>query len=106
MMASVDIPVSVKCRLGVDDQDSQEHFRRFIETVAESGCRTFIIHARKAWLHGLSPKANREVPSLKYDWVYQLKQDFPELDVTLNGGIRDLDAVRTHLEHGFDIVSQ
>jgi len=99
MISSVDIPVSVKCRLGVDEHDSYADLRRFIETVMQSGCRRFIVHARKAWLYGLSPKANREVPSLKYDWVYRLKQDIPELDITINGGIRELGAIRTHLEY-------
>ncbi len=98
MMASVDIPVSVKCRLGVDEHDSYDDLHKFIETVAQSGCEQFIVHARKAWLHGLSPKANREVPSLKYEWVYKLKKDMPELGITINGGIRDLDAVRIHLQ--------
>ena len=98
MIASVDIPVSVKCRLGVDEHDSYEDLHRFVETVARSGCSRFIVHARKALLQGLSPKANREIPSLKYEWVYQLKQDMPELDVTINGGIRDLESVRDHLE--------
>lgn len=99
MISSVNIPVSVKCRLGVDEHDSYADLRNFVETVAQSGCQRFIVHARKAWLHGLSPKANREVPSLKYDWVYKLKQDIPELDITINGGIRDLAAIRAHLEH-------
>jgi tRNA-dihydrouridine synthase A len=99
MMASVDIPVSVKCRLGVDQHDSYEDLYRFVTTVARSGCRLFIVHARKALLHGLSPKANREIPSLKYEWVYRLKKDMPELDISINGGIHDLDAVKGHLEH-------
>jgi len=99
MMAAVDIPVSVKCRLGVDEHDSYDDLRNFVDKVAESGCRIFIVHARKALLQGLSPKANREIPSLKYEWVYRLKQDFSEINVTINGGIRDLDAVREHLQH-------
>jgi tRNA-dihydrouridine synthase A len=99
MIAAVDIPVSVKCRLGVDDHDSYEDLHSFVDIVAQSGCNQFVVHARKALLEGLSPKANREIPSLKYEWVYQLKQDMPELDVTINGGIRDLESVREHLEH-------
>lgn len=81
------IPVTVKCRLGVDDQDSEEFFRRFVETVAAAGTEVFIVHARKALLKGLSPKENREVPPLNYERVYALKRDMPQLTVALNGGL-------------------
>ena len=87
MREAVTIPVTVKCRIGVDEQDSYEVLVGFIQTVAEVGCKTFIVHARKAWLKGLSPKQNREVPPLCYEVVYQLKQDFTDLMFILNGGI-------------------
>lgn len=99
MNAVVDIPVTVKTRIGVDDRDSWDDFRGFVETVAATGCTVFIIHARKAWLQGLSPKENREIPPLTYDTVYRLKQTFPELTVVINGGITTSDAVREHLRH-------
>ena len=86
MAASVRAPVTVKCRIGIDDQDSEADFERFIATVAGAGCRTFIVHARKAWLQGLSPKENREVPPLDYQRVYRLKAAHPELQVVINGG--------------------
>ena len=86
MSQSVNIPVTVKTRLGIDEMDSYEELSAFINCVKESGCNTFIIHARKAWLNGLSPKENREVPPLQYETVYQLKKDFPELDFIINGG--------------------
>ncbi len=97
MRDAVQIPVTVKCRIGIDDQDAEADFRRFIDTVAAAGCGTFIVHARKAWLSGLSPKENREVPPLDYDRVYRLKQERPELTIVLNGGIPDLDAALGHL---------
>lgn len=99
MRSVVDIPVTVKTRIGVDDNDSWEHFRGFVDTVAAGGCRVFIVHARKAWLHGLSPKENREIPPLCYDTVYRLKSEFPELTVVINGGITGIDEVREHLRH-------
>lgn len=83
------VPVTVKCRLGVDDDDDYAVFRNFVEQVADAGCGHFVIHARNAWLKGLSPKENREVPPLRYDWAYQLKQERPDLRIELNGGIRD-----------------
>ena len=86
MSQSVNIPVTVKTRIGIDEMDSYEELSAFINCVKESGCNTFIIHARKAWLNGLSPKENREVPPLQYETVYQLKKDFPELDFIINGG--------------------
>ncbi len=84
------LPVTVKTRIGIDYQDDKSFLDKFIATVAEAGCRTFIIHARKAWLNGLSPKENRSIPPLQYDRVKQLKQDFPELEIIINGGITTL----------------
>jgi len=99
LMDAVDIPVSVKTRLGVDDLDSYEYFRNFVATVAATGCCEFIVHARKAWLTGLSPKQNRDVPPLRYAWVYRLKQEMPELQISINGGITSLEAIHQHLEN-------
>ena len=87
MQDRVDIPITIKHRIGIDDQDSYEELAHFVETVAATGCETFIVHARKAILQGLSPKQNREVPPLKYEVVKQLKQDFPQLEIILNGGL-------------------
>ncbi len=98
MQAATRVPVTVKHRLGIDDLDSFEHLHRFIEIVRESGCKTFIIHARKAILQGLSPKENREIPPLIYDHAYRIKQLFPELEVIVNGGIKTLDECKTHLQ--------
>ena len=84
----VDIPVTVKTRLGVDDHYSYDYFSNFVGELARSGCDTFIVHARKAWLSGLSPKENRDVPELRYDWVCRLKQEQPELNIVVNGGIK------------------
>ena len=96
----VSIPVTVKTRIGIDDQDSYEFLCDFIGTVAGKGeCDTFIIHARKAWLSGLSPKENREIPPLDYPRVYQLKRDFPQLTMSINGGIKSLAEAKAHLEH-------
>jgi tRNA-dihydrouridine synthase A len=92
------LPVTVKTRIGIDSQDSYEFLAHFITTVAASGCRTFIIHARKAWLQGLSPKENREIPPLQYDTVYRLKHELPHLEIILNGGITDLDQAQRHLQ--------
>jgi len=99
MQEAVDIPVTVKTRLGVDELDSYDYFSDFVHCVAESGCRIFAIHARKAWLKGLSPKQNRDVPELRYDWVYRLKQENSSLTVVLNGGIATLEDVVMHLQH-------
>lgn len=99
MRDSVTIPVTVKCRIGIDDQDAEADFQRFIETVADGGCTTFIVHARKAWLNGLSPKENREIPPLDYQRAYRLKQSRPELEIVINGGIETLDACDEHLRH-------
>jgi len=93
------LPVTVKTRIGIDDLDSYEFLCNFIEKVKAQGCDTFIIHARKAWLSGLSPKQNRDVPPLDYERVYQLKRDFSELTIAINGGIKTLDECNTHLQH-------
>ncbi|HYD98636.1 MAG TPA: tRNA dihydrouridine(20/20a) synthase DusA [Alphaproteobacteria bacterium] len=93
MRARVAVPVTVKTRIGIDDRDSYEELTAFVATVAAAGCDTFIIHARKAWLSGLSPKENREIPPLRYDVAARLKADFPALSISLNGGLRDLDAL-------------
>ena len=97
MAARVSVPVTVKCRIGIDDQDSERDLERFISTVAAAGCRTFIVHARKAWLQGLSPKENREIPPLDYGRVYRLKAAHPELEIIINGGITSLDEAEAHL---------
>ncbi len=97
MLNAVGIPVTVKTRIGIDHRDSYEELAAFVTTVAAAGCRTFIVHGRKAWLKGLSPRANRNVPPLRYDVVYRLKQDFPELELILNGGVKTLTEVREHL---------
>ncbi len=99
MLAVVKIPVTVKCRIGVDEKDSYEDLKRFIAVVAAAGCEVFIIHARKAWLSGLSPKQNREIPPLKYEVVQAIKKDFPQLTIIVNGGIGELSQVEEHLEH-------
>ena len=98
MQDAVSIPVSIKCRIGVDEFDSWEFFRDFVGTIADAGCRVFIIHARKAWLKGLSPKENREVPPLKYDVVHRLKAEMPQLNISINGGIKTLDQVQEQLQ--------
>lgn len=90
MQAVVKIPVTVKCRIGIDYEDSYEALVHFIQTIAEAGCQVFIVHARKAWLSGLSPKQNREIPPLRYDVVHQIKKDFPHLTIVVNGGITNL----------------
>ncbi len=99
MRQAVDIPVTVKCRIGIDDQDEQTALDDFVGAVAEGGCRRFIVHARKAWLEGLSPKENREVPPLNWNRVYRLKQDFPDLEIVLNGGVLSVEASESHLDH-------
>ena len=99
MSSTVNVPVTVKMRIGIDNQDSYDHLKRFVRIVADAGCKTFIIHARKAILSGLSPKQNRQVPPLKYDYVYRLKNDFSELEIIINGGIVDLAAAKNHLQH-------
>lgn len=97
MCAVVNIPITVKCRIGVDQHDSYAQLQYFIQTVARAGCKTFIIHARKAWLNGLSPKQNREVPPLCYDRVQQVKADFPHLTIVINGGIKTVADIREQL---------
>ncbi len=87
MAAAVRAPVTVKCRIGIDDQDADEALQQFVQVVAATGCATFIVHARKAWLKGLSPKENREIPPLDYDRVHRLKASFPQLNIILNGGL-------------------
>lgn len=99
MQAKVDVPVTVKCRIGIDDQDAEESLDAFVDTIAESGCETFIVHARKAWLEGLSPKENREIPPINYDRVYRLKERRPDLAILVNGGIVSLFEARQHLTH-------
>lgn len=99
MREAVDIPVTTKHRIGIDDQDAYDDLFKFVDTVQARGCKTFIVHARKAWLQGLSPKQNREVPPLMYERVYQLKKEFPSLEIIINGGITTLDEARDHLNH-------
>lgn len=98
MQDAVSLPVTIKHRIGIDEQDSFGELIDFVGAVAETGCRTFIVHSRKAWLQGLSPKQNRDIPPLQYDTVYRLKQEFPSLEIVINGGIQTLDDVEKHLE--------
>jgi tRNA-dihydrouridine synthase A len=97
MQGAVDIPVTAKTRLGVDEHYSYEFASGFIYRLAQAGCRSFIVHARKAYLSGLSPKQNRDVPPLEYGWVYRLKREMPELQIVINGGVDSLQAVQEHL---------
>ncbi len=97
MQSAVDIPVTVKTRIGIDDTEGIEFLMEFVDTVSEVGCRSFAVHARKAWLKGLSPKQNREVPPLCYDVVHELKNRRPDLEIIINGGIENLDAVEEQL---------
>ena len=99
MQKAVKIPVSIKCRLGIDDNESYDFLYNFISIVKESEINTFIIHARNGILKGLSPRQNRNVPPLKYDYVYRLKSDFPDLEIIINGGIKTIDDSRNHLMH-------
>lgn len=98
MRDAVSIPVTIKHRTGIDDLDSEAHLHHFIATVAQTGCEVFIVHARKAWLQGLSPKQNREIPPLLYERVFALKQHFPQLTIVINGGVTDLGASRDLLQ--------
>jgi len=98
MQNVVDIPVTIKCRLGVDNHESYEFLHNFVSIVSQSGVATFIIHARNGILKGLSPRQNRNIPPLKYDYVYKLKKDFPHLEIVINGGIKNLDQSETHLK--------
>ncbi|WP_456373832.1 tRNA dihydrouridine(20/20a) synthase DusA [Thiolapillus sp.] len=99
MVESCTLPITVKHRIGIDELDSYDLLTTFVDKLSAAGCQTFIVHARKAWLQGLSPKENREVPPLRYETVYRLKQDFPHLEIILNGGIVSLDQALTHLQH-------
>jgi tRNA-dihydrouridine synthase A len=95
----VRVPVTVKCRLGVDEQNPEESLRSFVAACMQSGVTTFIVHARKAWLKGLSPRENRDVPPLDYELVYHLKRENPRLIIVINGGIATLDETERHLQH-------
>lgn len=99
MKAVTTIPITVKSRIGIDDQDSFEFLLDFVTKVKEAGCQTFIIHARKAWLTGLSPKENRDIPPLDYPRVYKIKALFPELEIIINGGIKTFEETQEHLKH-------
>lgn len=99
MVDVVDIPVTVKHRIGIDRIESYDFAANFVGTVAEAGCQVFIVHARNAWLKGLSPKENREIPPLRYDIVYRLKREFPHLTIAINGGIKTNDEIAEHLKH-------
>lgn len=98
MRGACSLPVTVKCRIGIDDQEDYAALYDFSHTVSQAGCQTFIVHARKAWLAGLSPKENREIPPLRYELVHRLKRDLPELTIVLNGGLLDLDSAAAQLE--------
>lgn len=97
MRRAVSIPVTVKCRIGIDDQDEDEDLDRFVQKVAATGCSTFVIHARKAWLEGLSPRQNREIPPLNYERVYRIKKSHPRLIIVINGGVASLGEAEAHL---------
>ena len=99
MTQATDLEITVKSRIGIDDQDSYDFLRGFVEVVAAAGCKTFIVHARKAMLSGLSAKQNREIPPLDYDRVYRLKADYPQLEIVINGGIETLAQCQDHLDH-------
>ena len=99
MRQAVNIPVTVKHRIGVDELDSYEDMANFVGVVSQAGAARFSVHARKAWLSGLSPKENRTVPPLRYEDVYHLKREFPQLDVEINGGIRSFKEAKNHLKH-------
>lgn len=99
MQNAVAIPVTVKHRIGIDENESVEELFKFVETVADAGCKTFIVHARKAWLNGLSPKQNRDIPPLRYDVVYELKRSMPQLEIIINGGICDIEIAEKQLEY-------
>lgn len=98
MQQAVSIPITVKNRIGIDEQDEEVSLRNFVNVVADAGCKTFIIHARKAWLKGLSPKQNRDVPPLNYPLVYAIKHEHPDLEVIINGGITTIEACQEHLK--------
>lgn len=98
MGLAVNIPITVKNRIGIDEQNEEQSLRQFIDVVSQSGCNTFIIHARKAWLKGLSPKENRDVPPLNYDLVHQIKREYPQLEIIINGGIKTMESSLEHLQ--------
>jgi tRNA-dihydrouridine synthase A len=97
MIEKCDIPVTVKSRIGIDDMESYGELSDFVSRINSKGCKHFIIHARKAWLQGLSPKENRTIPPLNYHWVYELKKDFPQIQITINGGITSCSEIKSHL---------
>jgi tRNA-dihydrouridine synthase A len=99
MRDACDLSITVKHRIGIDDMESYEELVDFVQPIAAAGCEVFIVHARKAWLQGLSPKQNREIPPLNYPWVYRLKKDFPALHIVLNGGIQSIAECQAHLAH-------
>lgn len=99
MQKAITLPITVKTRIGIDEFDSYEFLTNFVQKVHEAGCNEFIIHARKAWLSGLSPKENREIPPLDYERVYQLKRDFPQLKIVINGGIKSIEEIQQHLQY-------
>jgi tRNA-dihydrouridine synthase A len=98
MREAVEIPVTVKTRIGIDEQDSYEGLAHFVDCIAAAGCQVFVIHARKAWLKGLSPRENRQLPPLRYEIVHRVKADFPHLQIILNGGLDSLDKIAAHLD--------
>jgi tRNA-dihydrouridine synthase A len=104
MQAAVSVPVTVKCRIGIDDQDTEASLDKFIDVVADTDCKTFIVHARKAWLQGLSPKENRDVPPIDYARIYRLKARRPELTIIINGGIETLREASAHLDHADGVM--
>jgi tRNA-dihydrouridine synthase A len=104
MRDAVDIAVTVKHRIGIDRHESYDFVRDFVGTVSEAGCEVFIVHARNAWLDGLSPKENREIPPLRYELAYRLKQDFPGLTIAVNGGIRTHEEIANHLHHADGVM--
>lgn len=97
MRDSVQIPVTAKVRIGIDEQDSYEFFREFVDSLLDNGCEKIIVHARKAWLKGLSPKQNRTIPKINYDYVYRLKSEYPEVPIVINGDIKTIDDIAKHL---------
>jgi tRNA-dihydrouridine synthase A len=104
MTAAVDVPVTVKCRIGIDDRDDWPFLREFVGAIAEAGCRTVIVHARKAVLKGLTPKENREIPPLDYGRAWRVKREFPQLDVIVNGGLRTVPQVTEQLLHADGVM--
>jgi tRNA-dihydrouridine synthase A len=98
MKKAVDIPITVKCRIGIDNMDDDQGLTNFVHPLVDSGVKHLIVHARKAWLQGLSPKENRDIPPLNYERVYRLKQQFPDLYISINGGVTDFDQTRQHLK--------